>query len=96
MKRIEAIIRKTKFEEVKEAHLPWRAVFYRRHRARGTDHRLPRPVCGTHGEGHSAGGTHGRDWRRSHFRERHDRHVVDSHRRAWRHGAERQEVNSKL
>ena len=41
MKRIEAIIRKTKFEEVKEALLASRAVLDGCDRTCGTYHRLP-------------------------------------------------------
>ena len=69
MKRIEAIIRKTKFEDVKEALLrhrteptgediPWRPVLDGRDRARGSDHRMSRSAGSTYGQGYSRSGAY--------------------------------------
>ena len=102
MKRIEAIIRKTKFEEVKEALLQSDIDWFEYHNVHGIgqsrQERIyrgvqPRPAGGANGEGHSSCGAYGRNRRRPHLRERHDRYMVDSHRRERRHRTERQKVN---
>ena len=70
MKKIEAIIRKTKFEEVKAAllssdidwfeyHISWRPVFNRCHRARCHHHRLSRHHCRPNDKGDSEGSPYG-------------------------------------
>jgi len=45
MKKIEAIIRKTKFEEVKAALLSSDIDWFEYHRASGYHHRVPRYHC---------------------------------------------------
>ena len=76
MKRIEAIIRKTKFEEVKEALLSSDIDWFEYHDVHGIGqsrqeriYRGARPVSGAYREGDSARGPYGRGGRRPYFRE---------------------------
>ena len=78
MKKIEAIIRKTKFEDVKDALLEADIEWFSYYDVRGIGkarqgriYRGARKECGENSASHHQGGAHRRDRRRTYFRHPH-------------------------
>ncbi len=89
MKKIEAIIRKTKFEDVKEALLSSDIDWFEYHDVHGIGQSRQERIY--RGVQYSTDVIE----RVAHLCKRHDRHMEHPYRRTWRHGIEGQEIKYK-